>query len=393
MRKVKFLKEKISFLFLVFFLPISISFAIDEDSQNMQVNQFMDKLINYFHSYYNQILKESIIKSKQQVFRELSQIVRESQITVDERMFKREDERFAILVDVINAYLESDKKSINLFTVDDSDVVNCWLGDLIEEKIIVRSVWNKAIKFRVKVIDNLIIHDFINLSTQGSEAIDVGVRGDTVYYNLDAYKARAKEIWDLLARRTKGKDKRYDPLKSNRLRKRLYIRNWGNLFLNTIDENKDLEKAKKSFVAKVVNQLQENNLFHEVGHIYARECLAIDEEVEEEIVAFLTELRYGILPYESLDVIISSRWRSLMESYNLASDRILTSFLCYIQLEQQKKNPDFKRIVIKDTRAKYSIDNLYKLNEEQIRTISEYIYKERYSSSDNDVLAHNKRNF
>jgi hypothetical protein len=369
-----------------------VSFALTEESQNIKTKQFIDNLKDYFYSYYSQTLEKKLVKSNQDILKELSQIFRDSGISVNEGILIKENESCETLTDLINSYLEDEGKSINLF-INDSDVVNCWLGDLIEEEIIVRSVWSRAIKFRVKVIDNLIIRDFTNLCTQGSEAIDVGVRGDTVYYNLDAYKMRAKEIWDLLARRTRSRDKRYDPLKSNRLRKRLYIRNWGSLFLNTINKNKDLEKAKKSFVGKVVNQLKENNLFHEVGHIYAREYLAIDDEVEEEIVAFLTELRYGILPYESLDAIISSRWRSLMESYNLASDRILTSFLSYIQLEQEKKNPDFKRIVIKDTRLKYNIDNLYKLNEEQIRAISEYIYKERYSGSDDGVLAHNKRIF
>jgi len=160
------------------------------------------------------------------------------------------------------------------------------------------------------------------------------------------------------------------------LRKRLYAKSWDSLFsAEYLDKNKDLEKTKQSFINEAVRQLKENSFYHEVGHIYARKFLDTINEVEEEIIAFLTELKYGTLPYESLDALISSRWHNKLQIHKMASDKILSWFLSYIQFEQGKGNNSYKGVIIKGTRSEKSIDNLYKLTPGQIRVISEYIYK------------------
>lgn len=91
--------------------------------------------------------------------------------------------------------------SISTKTNGTSEIVNCWLGDLIEAKTQTRKIWDEEVGFNIKVIDKLVVADFSYFLSQGKEAIDVGTRKDTIYYNLEAYRARATLIWDFFSNR------------------------------------------------------------------------------------------------------------------------------------------------------------------------------------------------
>jgi len=140
--------RKIGFLLLPLFLLLltDISFALTEDSQKTGAKQFINNLKDYFYSYYSQTLKKDIIKSKQAVLKDVNEIFRDSRVSVDGRSAIKENENVETLVDLINDYLEDERKSINLFIIGDSDIVNCWLGDLIEEETMTRRIWGGEVK-------------------------------------------------------------------------------------------------------------------------------------------------------------------------------------------------------------------------------------------------------
>jgi hypothetical protein len=282
------------------------------------------------------------------------------------------------LQDKINQLLKENNKEIVLFTLPGSEIVNCWLGDLVEERRETRNIWGKEIDFMVKVIDNLEIRDFTYVSTKGREALDVGIRDAIICYNLEAYKMRANSIWDFFRdREDRLKNKRYDPSKSNRLRKWLYYKTWPDLYANCIKDSHDLEETRVEFIDQAVELLKENSLFHEMGHIFFNKYLGLNDETEEEMIAFLSELRYGPLPYESLETIIAASYKSSLDTYNLAGRYLTAGFISYIKNEQKNKNPEYKNINVQGRNQIEKINTFYKLSETQIRAISEYIYEQK----------------
>lgn len=363
---------------VVILLFILISETISAQDIPASYSTLLDNLKRYFHSYYFQIKEEGIIKPKEEVFEDIKEIVKINS-DIEKNTIEAKTNLYA-LSSLLGEYLKHYGKSIHIFTTSGQEVINCWVGDLIKEAMEKRQIWDKEIEFKVKILANLDIGDFSDFASSHKEAIDVGVINDIIYYNLDAYKRRASEIWELILRKTNEKGRRFEPSRSNYLRKKLYYKSWAKLFEECKERTGNLKDAKTEFTEKTAILLQENNLYHELGHIFAQKYLGITDEADEEFVAFLTELRYGTLPYESLDILASSRWRSSRESYNFASDRILDFFLSYIKNEQQKGNLEYKGIVIESGISRKAVDDLYKLTDEQIRQISEEIYTATYKA-------------
>ena len=74
------------------------------------------------------------------------------------------------------------------------------------------------------------------------------------------------------------------------------------------------------------------------------------------MVAFLTELRYGNLVYDSLETIVAAAYQSQMNNYNLAGKEIISGF----GIKQVQK-----------------IQDLFSLSENQVRLIAKEIYQQK----------------
>lgn len=343
-----------------------------EDNNTIYLTQQLSECFKY---YYNSINQEEIIPaSREKLIFDIKHLLEQYGFTKKNLAADGIEE----LQDKINQLFKRNNKEIVLFTMPDSKTINCWLGDLVEERRETRNIWGKEIDFMVKAIDNLEIRDFTYFLTKGREALDVGTRSAVICYNLEAYKMRANSIWDFFRdREDKLKNKRYDPSKSNRLRKWLYHKTWLNLYTDCIKDSPNLEEAKKRFIDKAVIALKENSLCHEAGHIFADRYLKLNDEVKEETLAFLSELRCGLLPYESLETVVAASYKSPMYSYNLAGREIISGIIAYIKDKQKDKSSDYKKINIQGKNQIEKITNLYKLSEAQIRAISGYIYEQK----------------
>lgn len=332
------------------------------------------QLSGYFKDYYESINQDKMPPYEGKLIFDIRHLL-EQYGFVKENLAENSIEE---LQNKINQLLRKNNKEIVLFTLPDSGIVNCWLGYLAEEKKENKNIWGKEIEFIIKAIGNLEIRDFSYFLSGGREALDIGTRDNTIYYNLEAYRTRVNSIWDFFVNREKeNKNKRYDPSKSNRLRKWLYHKTWHTLYSDCIKDNKNLEEAKTEFTDKAIIILKENSLFHEIGHIFVSKYLRLNDESEEEIIAFLSELRYGPLPYESLETVVAASYKSSMYSYNLAGRYLTAEFISYIKNEQKNKNQEYKDINIHGRNQIEKITNLYKLSEAEIRAISEYIYEQK----------------
>ena len=332
------------FLFIIFFLILWMR-SVSADSPS--VESLIKDLKNYFDSYYALIQEKNLIPPKENVFKQIQALSGQNLIL----------NNFDDLSRSFDGYLKDYGKSINIFTINDSEIVNCWLGDLVAEKKDRRNVWGKEVDFTVKIIDNMVVRDFTDFVSQGKDALDIGTRDSIVYCNLEAYRIRANSIWDFFAERQKeSKKRRYEPSRANRSRKYLYYKTWLNLYLNCIKENPNLDTAKSRFTEQEVAALKENSLFHEIGHIFADRYLALEDESKEETVAFLTELRYGNLVYDSLETIVAAAYQSQMNNYNLAGKEIISGF----GIKQVQK-----------------IQDLFSLSENQVRLIAKEIYQQK----------------
>ncbi|MEW6009094.1 MAG: hypothetical protein AB1629_05640 [Candidatus Omnitrophota bacterium] len=359
------------YLLFILFIP-KISFAQNND---FLPQSFIDKLSNYFLWYYSSVQAGKIIKPKSQVLKDIGKIALRH-CPIDKKLIDNEA-GFDNLSILLNEYLGEYGKAINIFTISDSEVVSCWLGDLVEESAGKRNIWGKEIEFLVKVIDSLEIKDSVYYLSKGKEALEVGVRDNVIYYNLETYKLRANSLWEFFASRiTENKNRRYDPSKSDRLRKQLYYKSWFKLYSDCIKDSQNLEVSKSRFINQAIDLLKENSLFHEIGHIFADKYLKLNDETKEEALAFLSELRYGPLPYDSLDMVISARYKNPISNYKFAGDKIITDFIFYINNEQRKNVPDYKKIKIQGKDEIQQMRNLFKLTEEQIRSISENIFRQ-----------------
>ncbi len=365
--------------YTIYFIVI-VSLYQYSSAQNPELfpDQFINSLKNYFAIYFSQIKTEKTIKPKEEVLQNIKEITLEHLAINKEEILGKNN--FNDLTVILDEYLKNYREAINIFTINGSDIVNCWLGDLVEEKTYKKDIWGKEIEFAVKVIDNMEIRDFTHYLSAGKEALDVGTRGDTVYYNLEAYRIRANSIWDFFSKREKeNRRRRYEPSKANRLRKKFYYNLWLKLYSDCIKDNQNLESAKQRFMDESIILLRENSLFHEAGHIFANRYFNLNDEVKEEMLAFLTELRYGPLPCESLETVVAASYQSVMSDYNLAGKEIISDFITYIRNEQKNKNPDYNDTNIEGRDQLSKMENLFKLTEEQIRSISERIYKNRFN--------------
>lgn len=281
----------------------------------------------------------------------------------------------------LNSVLINTGYRIVLFAAAQTEIINCWLGKLVVDKKETRNIWGKDIEATVIILNDLEIHDYSNFLSAGKEAIEAGTRAGIIYYNLDAYRASAASVWDFFAQREKeNKSRRYDPRLSNRLRKKLYIKNWLTLYLSCIKINPDnKENARREFIDKAVALLKENSLFHEIGHIFTSKYQGWENSKGEEIIAFLSELQYGPLPFESLDTIISAAYQSRICDYNLAGREIVSYFLSYIKDEQKRGNSGYKNIHISGINQLRKMTELYELTESQLRSISECTFKQKYN--------------
>lgn len=263
-------------------------------------------LKNYFNNYYS-IVKEGKKKSQDEVLADINKIVN--------RNFKD----FDSLSIWLDKRFEPNGMSISLFWIEDINVLNCWLGHLVENDKDTKNVWGKEIRFNRKIIDKLEIRDYYYYYSKGKEAIETGTRNNIIYYNLEAFRIKAESIWDFFkSRELHNKTKRYEPSRINRIRRQFYYKTWLDLYL---------EEDKEGFINKVVGLLIEVSFFHEIGHIFANEHLMLEDEKEEEVVAFLTELRYGPLPYESLQTVISAAYQNKINYYNSACKEIIQLYI------------------------------------------------------------------
>lgn len=339
----------------------------------------IDILNAYFIDYYSLIKKEGVIKPEEQVFTDILSIIHENYGTDKELLQSKVDDIYD-LTDLLNNHLKKNGIALNLFTINTPSIVNCWLGSVVKENLESKNIWGKEVKFKIKIIDGLRIKDFINFLSSGKESFDIGTRQETIYCNLEAYKIRANSIWDYFVNRGK-KRRRYDPSKSNRLRKKLYYETWSNIYANCSKNKDDLEEARKKFIGKTVFVLMKNSIIHEAGHIFADKYLNLQTNTEGEIIALITELRFGRFPHESLDMVISASYQNYMADYNSAGTEIISEFIYYIENEQKNNNPRFRDIDIKGITQRERARNLYKLTADQIRSISEYIYMQKYENN------------
>jgi hypothetical protein len=346
------------FLFM-FFLSNSI-WAETESERDLVM-----AVKEYFDNYYKDLSEMGVVKSKNVVIDGLETILGLEKTQDIEELNNR-----------LNSRLNKLRKHVNIFLIPGEDKVQCWLGEMVEERNGVEVIWGKEIKYILRKIDNLIVHDYVYFSTKGLDALDAGVKGNIIYYNLEAFRDRARENWQILLE-TNTRDsisKPYDPLRYNRLRRKLKGICWRPLYLKSINSYSDLNEAKQNFIIESVKMMTNTSLFHELGHILYSRANSIVDDIDSEVVAFLTELRYSPLPYESLDRVISAAYSSSMEIYKAAGRQILTSFISYIGLQQAKGNKAYKKISIRDKELTEQIKNLYRLTSAQIREISEYVY-------------------
>jgi len=320
---------------------------------------FIDGLQNYFYVYYSRSETGEAAVSQEQVLKDIKEMTLKYCDGIDKEGLAGKD-NLDDLTNFLDKYLNNYGKSINIFTVEGSSIVNCWLGDLAEEKIEKRNIWNKEIEFYSKGIDNLNIRDFTYYLNKGKESLQVGTRGEVIYYNLESYSIHANTIWDFFIDRIKeNRYKRYDPSRVNRLRRRLYYRIWGGLYSASIKEKENLNDAKAQFIDKVAAVLKENSIFHEAGHVFVNRYLKLKDSSEEEMFAFLTELRYGPMPYDSLELIISAGYQSSMDNYKLAGREIISYFASYIKRKEDG-------------------EGLSRIPVDRIHSICDDIYKQRF---------------
>ncbi|MBI5144463.1 MAG: hypothetical protein HZA30_05295 [Candidatus Omnitrophica bacterium] len=370
MRSISLRIILLSLISLTLLLTSSPTGILAEAPADNPIDSFLVDLKDYFLSYYSSV-KAGLIRPKDEVLRDIEMMAEGLLNLKGEATHIDSIDDFSLLLD---KEMKPYKKSINIFLVGQSDIVNCWLGDRTEEKIEIRNVWGKDLNCIVKVLDRLTIQDYKYFSTEGKEALDAGTRAGIIYYNLDAYRARASSLWDFI-RGSEKKKRGYDPSRANRLRRRLSLKTWRGLYSDTVNFSDDPDKAKALFIERTVELLRETSLLHEMGHIFAEKELKINNAAREEEIAFLIELRYGPLPYESLDMVVSAGYQSSITDYNSAGRKITGSFIAYIKEEKKKGNPAYRDIDIREMGQVRMMENLFKLTEDEIRSISEYIFK------------------
>lgn len=206
------------------------------------------------------------------------------------------------LEDSINHLLITRNHKILLFCIPKSEIINVWLGEFVEENNLTKQIFGKMINFKIISLDNLKIHDYLYFSTDGREMLDVGARDNIIYYNLEALYKKAENMWDFFQSRKKGNfSKRYAPSKFDRLRKHIQHKAWQDFYEGANKKNKNAREARLYFIDKAVEVIKENSLAHELAHLFIKNISFKLEVNREEEFAFLFELSYGKIPFETLD--------------------------------------------------------------------------------------------
>jgi hypothetical protein len=267
-------------------------------------------------------------KSKEAVFYEITEIAdRYTGGSVDGMRLSSIDS-FEKLSEYLSVYLGKSKRAIQLFTVEEEKVVHCWLGDLVDASSGQEMVWEREVFYTSGVFDRLQINDYRSYLTGGQDAYEAGSREGKIYINRSAYRKKAEEMWDFLTRADSGElRRRYDPLKSNKLRKRLKVRAWRSLYQDSLDIFSHTDGAKDHFVDQFIKLKRDLSFYHELGHLRADLINPKLDPVQEEIVAILTELFYGSNVYDSLDFLVSMAWANDMGTYKKAGRSILKSWV------------------------------------------------------------------
>jgi len=335
----------------------------------------INELKNYFDSYYSAVQMKGTYKSPEGVIKEIRTIVRKYLGEPDDTHLCGEANTLSELNCAIEEYLRVYGKSINIFIIEEEGVVNCWLGELIKDSSGKRNIWGQQIPYKIKIMDHLVINDFMSWATHGQDAYETGTQNGIVYLNFTAYRIRANETWDFLTRMGSGKFKKnYDSLKSNRLRKILMYKAWYGLYQDCVEQFNSVDEAKKVFIKRYIELKEQNSLAHESGHNFVSCSGETPSAVEEEMIAILTELRYGSAPYDSMDFLISTAWANTMSFYNLAGQNILN--LMVKEIAGKAENDSFQGISVQGNYLSEKIRFLYQLSDLQIRKLGEKIFKQ-----------------
>lgn len=369
------LRRKIISSGLCFLLLIPFIRSASAQEAAASVDAIIHTLKDYFQAYYSRIANEGFILPQPEVLQNIKTIIGDAYPQISKETL-RDIHNLDELSSLLERYLGRYGKAITIFSADGSDVVQCWLGEIAEEEKKSSNVWGNEVRFTARAIDKLSVRDFVYFLSAGREAIDAGVREGVIYHNLEEYRNYAGLLWDFLSgREAAGKNRRYDSSKMNRLRRRLQYEGWYSVYADCVKEGMDKGEARDDFIDKAIAIIKENSLYHEIGHIFADTYLPGIDTARQEKIAFLTELRYGPSPYESLSAVVAAGYKSPIGSYAIAGKKITEGFISFIINEQVNENPEYSKFDMRPAGRLRKMENLCKITENQIRLISEFIYR------------------
>lgn len=348
----------------VIFLWANLATATDKNDL-----YFRQKLSEYFQDYYRSVSENNISLSKEKLISEIKYLLVSYGLPKEEI---RGVDKLQDIEESINKVLKKDNHTVVLFVIPESEIINCWLGELKEETARTEKIFGKEINFNVLALDNLKIRDFLYFYSQGKEMLDAGTKNDCIYYNLEAMRRQAGDIWGFFRdRETASHRNRYDPSKLDRLRKHIKRKSWQIIYSDACGRNRDLVRAQDDFIASAVEKIKANSLAHELAHLFANgnQGLTLDTAKEEEF-SFLFEMSNGTMPLDSLDTVVGIYAKGLKDIYYVAVENILNCFLDYIRQQQLADNSEYKGIDIRGNYLKDKLQYVYNLSEKQVREIS-----------------------
>jgi hypothetical protein len=354
-------------LFLVFNLKgINSSYAFNDTI----TNSLLDGFGKYFLDYY-QSLNKGEFAAPEKVLADLKGIVKNN---LPERSLTQEFEEIDNLFQLtqwLNRRLEPDSLGVNIFIAPESGIINCWLGELKEDRVSFKKIYTQEYHYKLWVIDKLRIHDYRYFLTQGKDEFDFLSVRNIIFCNKEALDKKAKQRWEFLqSRYGSGGVHNYNPSRSDKLRRRLLSLAWGDLFLKIVREN-PLGEQEEIFLKQAEEQLLEIGIFHEVGHMLADEQTRFPEdEKTKEAIALLTELGFGPLPYESLNTVLSFAWKSPWKTYRYAGQYILRDFVKETENKYFTDSFRYKFKGINNNSLLRIQNSLYYLSRQQIRRLA-----------------------
>jgi hypothetical protein len=365
------------FCLLTFLIPKS---AVCEDRILIDSHEnFTQEIRRYFDSYYTSIQTGNNFRRKQDVIEDIQRIASNYINTSDGKIDCEDINSIKGLNCWIGNYLKESNQIINIFVVEEQNVINCWLGYLAESSSGREEIWGKTIEFKINVLDDMIVQDFKHWTTKGMDAYEAGTRGNTLFLNIPAFRIKAEEVYQFMESVSQGQYKRrYDSSEINKLRKRLRYKAWSDLYLDSLNQFQDNNKQKEIFIEKYIKLKKENTFYHELGHIFAVTTGLAKANVDEEIIAILTELKYGSLPYDSMEFLVSTAWVNDMTTYNLAGAKILKKMAEYTERGSIRQELNIA-IPWESKKMIEKVKHLSTLNENDIRDMSDQIYNNLFN--------------